>query len=391
MAVLKINREENLAESGSRLTEYSNFQKALRFADDGFKSTLEGYSQAVEAKLEAKRKQEVYDGAVRSAEALTSVHRSSASIAAAAAECRRIAAVFRSVSELPDADGWAQEMEGRAANADTMATDEVALERKERRKVRSALVAVRVGFFAIMLGAVALYSPIIPSIQHAAAIKKQAAAQEAQAKAQAAQQAIQAKELAAQQEAQAKELAAQKAKRDKQEAARRAEEKQQQEAKERLRAAQYPAAEALLASGKYAEAMKAFNDIGGYKFGQYNWRILDIQDGKALLITQDIMEKKPFNDKQANTDWETCTLRKYLNGDFYNRFSAADQARIAATKVDNPKNGSYGGRSTKDNIFLLSVDEANKYFKDDADRIASYNGDANYGWWLRTQIGRAHV
>lgn len=39
-----------------------------------------------------------------------------------------------------------------------------------------------------------------------------------------------------------------------------------------------------------------------------------------------------------------------------------------------------------DNIFLLSIDEANKYFKSDDERIANYNGEAAW-WWLRSPGG----
>ena len=37
---------------------------------------------------------------------------------------------------------------------------------------------------------------------------------------------------------------------------------------------------------------------------------------------------------------------------------------------------------TNDKIFLLSIDEVNKYFASDNDRVAYYNGDP-CSWWLR--------
>ena len=45
--------------------------------------------------------------------------------------------------------------------------------------------------------------------------------------------------------------------------------------------------------------------------------------------------------------------------------------------------GTAGGNDTEDNIFLLSIDEANKYFKSDDERIANYDGEAAW-WWLRS-------
>ena len=60
---------------------------------------------------------------------------------------------------------------------------------------------------------------------------------------------------------------------------------------------------------------------------------------------------------------------------------------------NNPNHNTFGGNDTKDKIFLLSIDEAEKYFNGNADRSLfllsireaekNSNGDADV-WWLRS-------
>ena len=102
------------------------------------------------------------------------------------------------------------------------------------------------------------------------------------------------------------------------------------------------------------------------QFGGYDWRILDIQDGKALLISDKILENRAYHNKRVDT-WADSDLRAYLNDEFYNSFSAKDRARIAEVTNTNPDNqwfGTPGGANTQDRIFLLSLDEVVKYFGD---------------------------
>jgi hypothetical protein len=66
-------------------------------------------------------------------------------------------------------------------------------------------------------------------------------------------------------------------------------------------------------------------------------------------------------------------MRKYLNSEFYSTFSASEKNQILTTHLVNQSNSQYGtlgGNDTDDLIFLLSVEEANKYFTDDKSRIA---------------------
>ncbi|MDR2533016.1 MAG: DUF6273 domain-containing protein [Oscillospiraceae bacterium] len=123
------------------------------------------------------------------------------------------------------------------------------------------------------------------------------------------------------------------------------------------------------------------------QFGALEWRVLEIQDGMALIITEDVIDRRPYHADGGDITWEHSSLRAYLNGEFYNSFSSSEQGRIIETTIinsNNPTRGTAGGNNTTDNIFLLSIDEANNYFTDNASRIAlNANGEASW-WWLRS-------
>jgi len=86
------------------------------------------------------------------------------------------------------------------------------------------------------------------------------------------------------------------------------------------------------------------------KLGVYEWRVLEVKDGKALLITENIIELRKYHSTNTSITWETCDLRKYLNGEFYNNtFSEEEKKQIAEITVkndDNPKRGTPGGNDT---------------------------------------------
>jgi hypothetical protein len=152
-------------------------------------------------------------------------------------------------------------------------------------------------------------------------------------------------------------------------------------------------------------------------FGYYKWRVLDVQGDEALIITKDVIEKRPYNiGYLSDATWETCDLRKYLNSEFLQKFTKEQQGLIVERTNHNPDNlwyGTKGGRDTRDKIFLLSIEEVDRYFGDsgdylnkrrkkydngkwiansdgyefsnsyDDDRIANYGGGACW-WWLRS-------
>ena len=116
------------------------------------------------------------------------------------------------------------------------------------------------------------------------------------------------------------------------------------------------------------------------QFGEYDWRVLDIQDGKALILSGNIIETRPYNNMQTESiTWEQCDLRAYLNGEFHNSFSSAEQVRIVETTVINKDNqwyGTSGGNHTADKVFLLSLEEAIGYFGDSGQLKNKPNDDS---------------
>ena len=144
------------------------------------------------------------------------------------------------------------------------------------------------------------------------------------------------------------------------------------------------------------------------KFGEYNWYVLDEQDNRSLILTEKVIEKQSYHNQNSEITWETCSLRNYLNNNFYNSFNDNDRGKIVEAINENngnPWDGTNGGNSTSDHVFLLSIAEVVQYFGDSgklqtkqfgpkgeawwfddqysADRLAKYQGK-NAWWWLRS-------
>ncbi len=102
------------------------------------------------------------------------------------------------------------------------------------------------------------------------------------------------------------------------------------------------------------------------------WRVLDVQDGVALMITEEAIDCRLYNDKDKSQErggnaWEFSDLRSWLNGEFLDTaFDRKERRRIAVShniNADNPIWKTNGGNRTDDRIFCLSIDEAEKYFE----------------------------
>lgn len=98
------------------------------------------------------------------------------------------------------------------------------------------------------------------------------------------------------------------------------------------------------------------------------WLVLDIDDGKALLLCRYGMDAKPLFSVPSQTIWKDSGLRAWLNNEFINMaFAESEKAAIAETTVINGKSEVYrgyvsnGGEDTLDKIFILSYDEVHEY------------------------------
>lgn len=132
------------------------------------------------------------------------------------------------------------------------------------------------------------------------------------------------------------------------------------------------------------ESVKNAKEGDSIIFGANNlkWRVLKKQENKALLITEGIVVDKAYNENGEKATWENCTLRKWLNEDFYNdTFTEEEKELIKMTTLSNPDNPEYGtdgGNDTEDKVFLLSIQEQQEYFDSNEGRAI---GD---WWWLRS-------
>jgi len=113
----------------------------------------------------------------------------------------------------------------------------------------------------------------------------------------------------------------------------------------------------------------------------YDWYVLDIKDGEVLLLSVDIIIKMGYGSGTLGV-WNSCRPRYYLNGEFYNNLFDWEKAIISQKSVMYRAIGKY--EHTEDNIFLLDLDEFNKYFGEGALRtcVPSRANEA-YWWWLR--------
>ena len=160
------------------------------------------------------------------------------------------------------------------------------------------------------------------------------------------------------------------------------------------------------------DALKAA-EVGSYiLFGEYEqdddeasgkeaveWLVLDKQEDKMLVISRYGLDCQPYNTEDVDVTWETCSLRKWLNSTFYEAAFIPEEKNVilssTVTADANPEYDTPAGNDTTDQVFLLSMKEANQYFADDAARklqgtpychaqgaVKADNG--NSWWWLRS-------
>lgn len=129
------------------------------------------------------------------------------------------------------------------------------------------------------------------------------------------------------------------------------------------------------------------------------WNVVYEDDDKMLLFSAFGITARPYHQTSENVTWESCDLRKWLNTEFYNTaFNEDEKSRILLSHLDNSGNDEYGisgGNNTDDNVFLLSLKEAQQYLHkvERWVRVTPYaisNGayvdekNGNCWWWLRT-------
>ena len=129
------------------------------------------------------------------------------------------------------------------------------------------------------------------------------------------------------------------------------------------------------------------------------------ENNRVLVISDKALDCRAY---QANSlsyaTWEKCSLREWLNNDFFNTaFSDDEKAVIPTVTVSADKNPTYNtdpGNATQDQVFLLSIVEAKKYFSSDSARQCSptdyavangaYKSNDNICWWWLRSSGCNH-
>ena len=100
------------------------------------------------------------------------------------------------------------------------------------------------------------------------------------------------------------------------------------------------------------------------------WLVLSYLDDYdcVLLLSRYGLDAKPYHNENTSVTWENCTLRSWLNGEFFGRaFNASEQQEIFTASLNNGRSAGYGdwntdgGNDTKDRVFLLSYKEVNGY------------------------------
>lgn len=87
------------------------------------------------------------------------------------------------------------------------------------------------------------------------------------------------------------------------------------------------------------------------------WRVLEVEDGKALLVTEQGIDCQTYNNEGTSITWENCSLREWLNSELIEElFTEEELSLIPFTSVTNTDNPHYlnqgkGGNNTKDRLF----------------------------------------
>ena len=113
------------------------------------------------------------------------------------------------------------------------------------------------------------------------------------------------------------------------------------------------------------------------------WNVISDQtntddDGKLLIAAESLGEKK-YNYVATNKNaWQGSDLQSWCINYFQKNFTDEEKKAVINTSKLDASYDMFGPSAlTEDNLFVLSAEEANKYFSSNADRQPA-------GWWLRS-------
>ena len=126
------------------------------------------------------------------------------------------------------------------------------------------------------------------------------------------------------------------------------------------------------------------------------WKVLEVNEDRIFVVSKYILDCQPYNTSEKAVFYESSSIRKWLNNDFFNSAFSADQKKLIPTVTvladKNPDYTTPQGNATQDKIFLLSIKEVNNYFPSYSERKceSTYYADVrgvssgDCDWWLRT-------
>ena len=111
----------------------------------------------------------------------------------------------------------------------------------------------------------------------------------------------------------------------------------------------------------------------GEEMSPITWTCMDEQDGMVLLLSNEAIDCRMYNDRHESTSWAECDLRQWLNSEFIDiAFTEEEASCIWYSDIVNENNNTGlvdGGVDTIDQIFILSCSELESYFPDDSSRL----------------------
>lgn len=104
-------------------------------------------------------------------------------------------------------------------------------------------------------------------------------------------------------------------------------------------------------------------DFGRIESASIKWRVLKIEENRLLAISEKTLAKRKFDEKSSDGSWENCSLREWLNGEFYNTvFTDEEKLYIDAVSTKDGKSKIPFSNEKTDNVFILSESDVTEVY-----------------------------
>lgn len=383
MAEMHVRRQDDLKDFAVPFDGSITYQKAMRFADEPLRASLQGYIDHIKVRNERTRIEETYTQG-----------KSAMYIACSSYDYIEAANLLKSIGEYKDAVSLAEKClenaeEIRAEREQQKIIDREKAERKEKRNKKIAFITTPI-VFAVIIFLIVLNIVIIPKSKYDDAVilleeKNYSEAYKAFSALGGYKDSVEKVEDIIIEWKEEK---------------RKTKEEDIESIKEKLKATKVGG---YITFGSYEQDNNSSNGREDIE-----WLLLDVKDDKALIISKYALDCRPYHVCFDDITWRSCSLREWLNHKFFrSAFTSAEKSTISDSSVPAHKNPDYDtdpGDDTEDKVFLLSVAETMEYFGSDSERqceptayakaIANKKADIfhdlteeaspNYYWWLRS-------